>query len=128
MNTETKDPIIKKRKFGLEAVANAADIPRMESVLGGMNGMLRAEISLETSVLLLEYNLRQVKFVDLEKVIEKSGLRFSRKRFERWKRGMAKFTEQNELDNLNAPASSCCEVPSAKAESCRHCASSGKGS
>jgi len=126
MNAAVEDPIVKKRKFGLGKIPGAADIRRMEASLRGMNGVMAAEVDPKRSTLRLEYDLRQVRFEDIEKAIERSGLKLSRKRFQRWKRGMAKFTEQNELDNLNAPASSCCELPNANAEGCSHCVSRGK--
>lgn len=121
MNLTTNDPIIKKRKFGLGKIHEGVDIRGIEETLRGINGTMTAEIDQKSSLLCLEYDLMQVRFEHLEKVIEKSGLSFSRKRFQRWKRGMAKFTEQNELDNLNAPASSCCELPKTNTGDCQSC-------
>ena len=126
MNQTLSDPIIKKRKFGLDKIPEGVDMRGIEETFGGINGIMTAEIDPKSSLLRLEYDLRQVRFEDIEKAIEKSGLKLSQKRFQRWKRRMAKFTEQNELDNLNAPVSSCCELPDTKAEACSHCAASGK--
>ncbi len=128
MNAAAEDPIVKKRKFGLGKIPEAADIRRMEASLRRMNGVMAAEVDPKRSTLRLEYDLRQVRFEDIEKAIERSGLELSRKRFQRWKRGMAKFTEQNELDNLNAPASSCCKDPKGNANGCSSCLSRGRTS
>ena len=126
MNTTIKDPIVKKRKFDIENIPEATGIRRIKESLRGINGIRAAEIDTKKGILQLEYDLRQIKFEDIEKVIERSGLELSRKRFQRWKRGMAKFTEQNELDNLSAPASSCCEDPKGNAEGCSRCLPRGK--
>ncbi len=108
------DPIVKKRKFAVEKIPKAADIGQIEENLRGIKGISVADIDPKRAVVQLEYDLRQVKFEDIEKVIEKLGLKFSQKLFQRWKRGMAKFTEQNELESLNAPVSSCCKDPREK--------------
>jgi copper chaperone CopZ len=125
-NQVVKDPLLKKRKFDIENIPEDLGIRRIEESLRGSKGVMTADIDTKRSVIRLEYDLRQVKFENIEKLIEKSGLTFSRKLFQRWKRGMAKFTEQNELDNLNAPASSCCKDPKENADGCSSCLSRGK--
>jgi len=126
MNTTIKDPIVKKRKFAIDKIPEATGIRQIEESLRGTNGITAADVDIKKSVLKLEYDLREVKFEYIEKLIERLGLKLSQRLFQRWKRGMAKFTEQNELDNLNAPASSCCEDPKGNANGCSRCMSPGK--
>jgi hypothetical protein len=75
-------------------------------------------VDVQNNVIRLEYDLRKIKFESIEKSMDELGLKLSRKLLERWKRGMVKFNEQNELDNLKAPVSSCCKDPHENAESC----------
>lgn len=46
---------------------------------------------------------------------------FEQKIKEKLKRGMAKFTERNELDNFSAVSSSCCVNPKEKIKDCSSC-------
>jgi hypothetical protein len=115
MNAAREEPLLKKRDFALAATPGGSAARRIEDVLMAEDGVLAAQIDIQKAVLRLEYDLTKIRFEDLEKRAQRAGLRFSRRFRQRWKRGMAKFTEQNELDSLNAPVSSCCEDPREKA-------------
>lgn len=119
MSPARQDPLLKKRDFALAATAGGSSIQAIEDTLKAKDGVTVAQIDTRRAVLRLEYDLRKVRFEDLEKRAQKAGLRFSGRFWQRWKRGMAKFTEQNELDSLNAPVSSCCEDPREKAHGSR---------
>ena len=121
-----KDPIVKKRKVSIESVVQVSDINRIEESLMRINGMISAGVDLSKNVLKLEYDLRKIKFEVIEKSIKELGLKLSQKFLRRCKRGMAKFTEQNELDNQNAPLSSCCDDPKGGVKDCNSCIPQGK--
>lgn len=121
-----KDPIVKKRKVAIGSVDQVSDINRIEESLMRINGMISIDVDVKKNVLRLEYDLRKIKFEVIEKSIKELGLKLSQKFLQRCKRGMAKFTEQNELDNLNAPMSSCCDDPKGNVRDCNSCITQGK--
>jgi hypothetical protein len=89
-------------------------------------GMVAVDLDVQKKVLRLEYDLNKVKFEVIEKSLKKLGVKLSKKFSERWKRGMVKYTEQNELDNLNAPLTSCCDDPKGEDRHCKKAAKKGK--
>jgi len=121
-----KDPIVKKRKIAVENVYQVSDIDRIEESLMRINGMISIDVDVQKNVLRLEYDLRKTKFEVIEKSIKKLGLKLSQKFLQRYKRGMAKFTEQNEMDNINASVSSCCDDPKGNIRDCNSCITQGK--
>lgn len=121
-----KDPIVRKRKVAVVSLPRVSEINRIEERLMKMAGMISVDADIQKNVLKLEYDLRQIKFEAIEKSIRESGLKLSQKFFHRFKRGMAKFTEQNELDSLDSPVSSCCDDPKGNVRDCSHCISQGK--
>ncbi len=121
-----KDPIVRKRKVAVVSLAQVSDINRIKESLMKITGMISVDADVQKNVLKLEYDLRKIKFEVIEKSIKELGLKLSQKFFQRCKRGMAKFTEQNELDNLNAPLSSCCDDPKGNARDCKSCITQGK--
>ncbi len=121
-----KDPIVRKRKIVVENLARFSDINRIEENLMKIAGMISVEVDVRKNALRLKYDLRKTKFELIENPIKELGLKLSQKFFQRFKRGMAKFTEQNELDNLNAPLSSCCNDPKGNVRDCNSCITQGK--
>ncbi len=121
-----KDWIVKKRKIAIESVDQVSDINRIEESLMRINGMISVGVDLTKNVLRLEYDLRKIKFEVIEKSIKELGLKLSQEFLQRCKRGMAKFTEQNESDNLNAPMSSCYDDPKGNVRDCNSGITQGK--
>jgi len=121
-----KDPIVRKKKVAIESLGDVSDINRVEESLMKINGMISIDSDVQKNVLRLKYDLSKTKFEVIEKSIKELGLKLSKKFFRRLKRGLAKFTEQNELDNLNAPLSSCCDDPKGNARDCNSCITQGK--
>jgi copper chaperone CopZ len=116
-----RDPIVRKRKVVVEGLAQVSEINRIEEGLMKITGMISVDVNVQKKALRLNYDLRKTKFEVIEKSIKELGLNLSQKFFQRLKRGMAKFTEQNELDNLNAPLSSCCDDPKGNVRDCNSC-------
>lgn len=113
-----KDPIVKKRKIAVKDVDQISDINRVRESLMSENGVISVKANVQKNILTIEYDLRKIKFEVLERSIKELGLKLSQKFLERCKRGMAKFMEQNEMDNLNAPLSSCCDDPRGSNREC----------
>ena len=121
-----KDPIVREKKVAIESLGYVSDIKRVEESLMKINGMISIDSDVQKNVLRLKYDLSKTKFEVIEKSIKELGLKLSKKFFRRLKRGLAKFTEQNELDNLNAPLSSCCDDPKGNVRDCNSCITQGK--
>ena len=105
------EPILKKRKVVLVNLHGGTDI---ESIIWSMmkrDGVVSVKVDVPKNSTKLEYDLRKIKFVEVEDSFKKLGLKLSHSFLARLKRGMVNYAEQNELDNLNAPLSSCCDDP-----------------
>jgi len=105
------EPIIKKRKIEVLGMKDQLNADKITDSLKKKEGMITVVADIQKGYLRVEYDLRKINFELVEKSIEEAGLGLSKKRTERLKRGMAKFTEQNELDNLTAKPTSCCSDP-----------------
>ena len=121
-----KDPIVRKKKVAIESLGSVSDINRVEESLMKINGMISIDSDVQKNVLRLKYDLSKTKFEVIEKLIKELGLKLSKKFSRRLKRGLDKFTDQNELDNLNAPLSSCCDDPKGNVRDCNSCITQGK--
>lgn len=109
------EPIIKKRKIAVVGMLDRLSKDKIKNNLGKKEGIITVDVDSRKSLLNLQYDLMKINFATIERCIKECGFGLSSKFIERFKRGMAKFTEQNELDNLYAAPSSCCSDPK---ESC----------
>jgi hypothetical protein len=105
------ETILKKRKIALAGPIGEEHAGKIIRSLSQKQGILACKIDKSKGTLNLEYNLLQIKFETIENSIKDLGFQLSGKIREKLKRGMAKFTEQNELDNLAAPSLPCCSDP-----------------
>ena len=106
-----EEPLIKKRKIAFVEIKDQGNTNRIKECLNKKTGMIAVDVESQKGFVGVEYDLRKINFETIERSIEELGFNLSRKITEKFKRGMAKFTEQNELDNLTAVPSSCCEDP-----------------
>ena len=104
-------PLIKKRKIAVAGIKNQESLNKIKEYLNKKTGMIAVDVESQKGFVRVEYDLRKINFETIEKFIEELGFSLAQKITEKFKRGMAKFTEQNELDNLTAVPSSCCEDP-----------------
>lgn len=116
-----KEPSIKKRKFAVSGLKDQGNINKLKKYLGSKAGMIAVDADSKKGFLRVEYNLKKITFEQIEKHVKELGFGLSQKITEKLKRGMAKFTEQNELDNLSAASSSCCADPKEKIQGCSSC-------
>lgn len=112
---------MKKRKFKIDRVSDRVRIQSIIDHLGMQEGVISVDMDRRKKILRLKYDLRKIKLATIEKWLQELEIVLSPGFVERFKRGMAKFTEQNELDHLNAPLSSCCEDPKANGRDCKNC-------
>ncbi len=115
------EPLIKKRKLKVDRLSDKANGRSIKNDLTKKEGVIFADLDSRKKILRLEYDLGKIKFEAIEKWLGELGINLSRRFFQRFKRGMAKFTEQNELDHFNAPVSSCCDDPKSNSKDCSRC-------
>ena len=113
------EKIIKKRKIKLDSREGYLHGNDVRNSLLKTDGIISVDIDSQKNHIQVEYELKKITFEAIEQLISKAGLELSNNWTEKFKRGMSKFTEQNELDNLNAPVSSCCDDPKGGAKACR---------
>lgn len=114
------EPLIKKRKIAVLDIKDQFNVNKIKGHLRKEEGIIALNVDEARGRLVVEYDLWKINFEKIEKSLEELGFSLSRKIFERIKRGMAKFTEQNELDNLKAKPSSCCENPRGMSQKMDH--------
>lgn len=105
------ESLIKKRKFTIAGLGDPSNKERIKEYLSNKTGMIKVDFDSQRGIVKVEYDLSKINFETIERSIKELGFRLSQRINEKLKRGMTKFTEQNELDNLSAPSSSCCEDP-----------------
>jgi len=116
-----KEPVIKKRRFAVAGLRDPRNMSEIKQYLSDRTGMIAVEVDSQKGIVKVEYDLRKINFETIGKSIKELGFRLSQRINEKFKRGMAKFTEQNELDNLSATSSSCCVDPKEKIKDCSSC-------
>ncbi len=115
------EPLIKRRKLKMYGLDKGGDLSAVREGLTNKEGILSVDVDRRKNVFRIEYDLKKISFESIERLLNDLGLDLSQKFSERFKRGMAKFTEQNEMDHLNAPVSSCCEDPKNDSNGCVNC-------
>lgn len=103
-------PIIKRRKLHFVVPNQEA----LRAACGRLLGMMGVATAVPGSDdLTVEYDLRQATFAQIEAAIAETGLVF-RGGLYRWRRGLWKFIEGNEIENEAHPtAGTCCNRPPA---------------
>ncbi|MFQ6069997.1 MAG: heavy-metal-associated domain-containing protein [Candidatus Aminicenantales bacterium] len=105
------EALIKRRKLAVLGLEDRSRVGRVKSDLGKREGIISFSVDELRGKIEIEYDLWKINFETIEKLIKKAGFRLSQKIGEKLKRGMTKFTEQNELDNFKSAPHSCCEDP-----------------
>lgn len=105
------ETLIKKRKLAVLGLEDRSRVDRVKSDFGKREGVISFNVDELRGKVEIEYDLWKINFETIERLIKEAGFRMSQKITERLKRGMAKFTEQNELDNFKSAPHSCCEDP-----------------
>ena len=105
------ETLIKKRKFAVAGMKDQENVNKVKEYLNKKEGISAVNVDSQRGFVRVGYDLSKINFEAIEKSIKELGFSLSQKIKEKFKREMAKFTEQNELDNLTATPSSCCEDP-----------------
>ncbi len=115
-----KEQVIKKRKIAISRMNDKLNLNEVRTGLRNTEGIIAVDVDEARRYFEIEYDLWKINFETIEKSLEKMGVDLSKKITEKWKRGIAKFTEQNEMDNLKATPSSCCEDPREASHKANH--------
>ena len=105
------DPILKKRKIAFAENISSENKKKIEEHIKKQEGVSVVDIDRVKREVNIEYDLRRINFERIEKALKDLRIPLSNRLMEKWKRSMAKYTEQNELDNLAAKPESCCKDP-----------------
>ena len=104
-------PNIKKRKLNFDSDNSTQTLLHLKQDFDQTEGILKTSINLKQKYIYIEYDFNQIKFETIEKNILSSGLPLSTKKWHKFKRGLIKYTEQNESDQLIVPPRPCCNLP-----------------
>lgn len=111
--------ILKKRKIKYQGDYTVGQLLRIRDKLKDHEGIDHVGLDVQKQTLSIKYNLLKIRLVVIEKVLDRMGLTLSKERFQRFKRNMGKYMEENQLDNLHAIPRPCCNLPSGKAQKFR---------
>lgn len=101
--------IIKRRPLrlaeALDEEASRVVIQRLKEMMGVKEVLARERL------LIIRYDLLQLNLAQLEAALSNSGIGLDKGWWQQLRRTWFKNTEQNELNNLDAPAGACCSRP-----------------
>ena len=115
------ESLIKKRKFAVVGIKDQKSASKIIEYLSQKVGIIEVNVDSRKGFVRIKYDLMKINFEAIGKSVKEVGFGLSNNLREKFKRGMAKFTEQNELDNIAARASSCCSDPKEAFNKCRSC-------
>jgi len=98
--------IIKRRVFMLDKAIGGM---KGEALMMALNQLMSVQnISIEGNRVAIDYNLLEVNANQIEEALTNAGASMGSGWAERLKLGWVHYTEENELDNLAASDSACC--------------------
>ncbi len=104
--------VLKKRVFMLDAPVAQEDVPSLELFLSEMMGVHLVHVS--AAKVSIVYDLLEATALQIEQAIEQQGTKLGESWVRRLKRGWVHYTEETELDNLDALDPACCNKAPAK--------------
>jgi copper chaperone CopZ len=102
---------IKHQKIRFQEGPNNKSMIELADELKGIKGVHQVSIDFQESNVSVEYDLLKVSQHDIENKMVKIGFALDNGFWQKFKRGWAHFTEENERDNLTTNPHSCCEDP-----------------
>lgn len=101
------DPLMMSRRVALRGAA--AD--GVAAALTARQGVAAVRLCRDGRTVEVTYDLRHLRFEDVEAVIGGAGGRPATGLFQTLRRGWTRFTEENLLASVSAPVSPCCNRP-----------------
>ena len=104
--------IIKRRVFALEQPLSGLQREGLKAALSQL--MSVRNLHIDADRVSIDYNLLEISASQIEAALEQAGARMGSGWAARLKRNWIHYTEENELDNLAAGDTACCNKPPAK--------------
>ena len=104
--------IIKQRAFALAQALDHVQQIHLKQDITRLMGIRDLEV--KADAVTITYDLLEVSAKQIEQALTKAGVSLGTGWSSRLKRGWIHYSEENELDNLAAGASPCCNKPPAK--------------
>ena len=102
--------IIKNRKLEVKDLTSEEMKADMICCLKELSGVIDVDVLPENKVR-IKYDLMRIRFSQITKRLHQHGFVLTQGVIQKIKQGWIGFTEQNEYDSMNAPASPCCSNP-----------------
>jgi hypothetical protein len=106
--TDRKE-ILKCRKFKLDQPLTIPQSEKISKELGLLMGIKQMDVQSQT--IAITYDLRQCRAEQVEACLSGAGIKLGEGWSDRLRLGWIHYTEENELDNLNAQPGACCNRP-----------------
>jgi len=105
--------IIKSRRIRLSASPSPKLAGSIKDNLQQLMGV--KDLQLDGRSIRIRYDLKQATFAQIERSLENIGFILDDAWWRRFKRGLIKYIESNELENLATPQVACCNRPPPRA-------------
>jgi len=103
--------IIKRRIIYLDGLDDFGKVKHLETILLDQKGVLEAVLDYGRGCVNVVYDLDAINLKTIESVIETNGFTLQNSYWQRFKRGLFHFFEENEYDNAHTSSSPCCSHP-----------------
>ena len=103
--------IIKRRKLHFSTMTDFAQAGHFVELLKKQVGVTDVRFDERDGILEVSYNLQLINLEKIERLLEETGMTWPQTFWARMKRGWIHFTEENELENAQAPSMPCCSHP-----------------
>jgi YHS domain-containing protein len=109
---EDRHAILKCRKFRLDQPLTILQSEEVSKEVGLLMGVKQVDV--QSQVIVVTYDLRQCRAEQIEAYLSGAGIKLRERWSDRLRRGWIHYTEENELDNLDAQPGACCNRPPKK--------------
>jgi hypothetical protein len=120
MSEEVIMALVKLRTLNLQGKFDAKQTHAFMDELLDKDGVIEASLDTAQQKLHFTYDLEKINLKRIEHVLKHSGYHLSSSWLSRIKRHWLYYTEENELENYNAPAQPCCSHPDEHLKKAQH--------
>ena len=114
--------LVKHRTLDLEGNLDTKQANAFMNELLDKDGVIDASLDTAQQKLKFTYDLEKINLKMIEQTLGHQGYTLSSSLLSRLKRNWLHYTEENELENYNAPAQPCCSHPDEHLKKSQHTA------
>ena len=114
--------LVKHRTLNLQGKFDTKQTDAFVSELLDKDGVIDASLDTAQQKLDFTYDLEKINLKTIEHALAHQGYNLSSSLLSRLKRNWLHYTEENELENYNAPAQPCCSHPDEHLKKSHHTA------